>query len=96
MFGQDVIGGLLVKLMGSAAGALLALLRFPPHNRSEAIRRASSSIIAGMVASSVVAGKLGLGPEWESVIFSAALTSFLSWGVMGVADKVTRKKLGEE
>ncbi len=92
----ELIAGLLIKSIGAVSGAILALLRFPPKNRGEAYRRAVSSIIAGLIAGSVVAGKLGLGPDPEATLFSAALTAFVSWPILGVLEKLARRRLSED
>ncbi|MCW0235228.1 MAG: hypothetical protein OJJ21_16625, partial [Ferrovibrio sp.] len=57
---NEIATGILIKFLGSIAGAILALLRFPPRTRSEAARRISSSIIVGVISASVVVYKIGL------------------------------------
>jgi len=89
----EIVGSLLIRLLGAVLGAILALLRFPPANRSEAFRRAVASIIAGFVSASVVSLRLGLGTGWDELMFSAMLTSYLTWGVLKVADKIAAKSV---
>lgn len=92
---SELLSGMIVKFVGSAAGALLAILRFPPKTRGEMIRRTVASIIAGMVAGTVVAGRLGLSTDLESALFASALTAFLSWGALGIIDKLPAKWIGK-
>lgn len=92
----ELLSGMIVKFVGSTAGAVLALLRFPPKTRGEMARRMATSIISGMVAGTVVAGRLGLSQDWESALFASALTAFLSWGALGVIDRLPSKWLGKQ
>lgn len=59
------------------------------------IRRTIASIVSGMVSGTVVAGQLGLSKDWESALFASALAAFLSWGALGLIDKLPAKWIGK-
>ncbi len=79
---------LALRLLGALAGAVLALVFQPPKTRTEFIRRASLSLICGIIFGDVVRDYLKWLDTWQMNLASSAGTSLLSWFLIGAAIRV--------
>ena len=80
-----------LKALGSVAGAVLALIFQPPKTRPEFTTRSIFSIICGLVFSDAVKDYLHWPDTWQMFLAAAALTSMLSWFVMGAVTRIIAK-----
>lgn len=83
-----VLATISIKLLGSLAGAVLALVFLPPKTRGEFIRRFSLSLIAGLLFGDGVHDYFKWGDTWRMDMAAAAVTSMLSWFVIGAALRI--------
>jgi hypothetical protein len=81
--GNDFLGALLLKLIGSIAGTFLALIIRMPKSRKGFQQRAIFSMIAGIILSPIVAVILrkfvDIPDDAETVVAIATVTAFVSW-----------------
>lgn len=82
MNGSALIADLILKCIGAAAGAALALVFVPPRTYRGFIRRLVASLMAGVIFASYVRGWAGFSMDWEGTIASACLTAFVAWWMM--------------
>lgn len=88
--------GVIIKLAGAVAGTILALVFIPPHTLAGFFRRSTASLICGPIFSPVLHSYLLWPNAWEHWLAAAALTSFLSWWLLGVVVSVAKRWLGEK
>ncbi len=79
----EILTGMILKLSGSLAGTVLSLLFMPPHSRTEAARRASASIIVGIIFAVNAREYLGLVDEEWSLVSASCLCALSAWWAMG-------------
>jgi hypothetical protein len=84
----EIVTGLVLKMIGSVCGTILALVFSPPRNRREFRRRASFSLIAGVALTPVATYFLPIGNDPESLVATACGTAFVSWWVAGTLRRV--------
>lgn len=77
-----------LKFAGAFAGAVLSVIFLPPKTRGEFIRRFSLSLIAGLLFGDAVHDYFKWGDTWRMDIAAAAVTSMLSWFVIGAALRI--------
>jgi hypothetical protein len=96
----EIVVALILKFMGAAAGAALALVFVPPKTRQGFYRRLTAALIFGTVFANYVRGYLGFDPDADGLVAAACLTGFVSWWLMGaikrVADAWQAPKQGQE
>lgn len=80
--------GLVPKLVGAFAGALLSILFIEPKNSREGWRRFVGSVIAGPIIATFVLHQTQWPPTWEFVTLSALIAAFLSFPVMKTGYRV--------
>lgn len=86
----EVVGALVLKLIGATAGAVLALVFVPPRTRRGFVRRLSAALIFGVVFAAPVRMWAGFSDDAEGMIAAACLTGFVSWWIMGSAVRLAR------
>ncbi len=74
--------GLIHKIAGGFAGALLSILFIEPKSRREGWRRFIGSAIAGPVASAFILHQTEWPPTSEFVLLASCISAFLSFPVM--------------
>ncbi len=79
---------ILIKAGGSIAGGVLALVFQPPKTRPEFVTRSIFSVVCGLLFSDAVKDYLHWPDTWQMFVASAALTSLLSWFIMGAATRI--------
>lgn len=88
--------GVLIKLGGAIAGSVLALVFLPPKTLAGFFRRSTASLICGPIFAPVVHSYLLWPGEWEHWLASAALTSFISWWLLGAVVALAKKMLSDK
>jgi hypothetical protein len=91
-----VTESLIIKFLGSFAGAILALVFIPPKTLSGFFRRSAASLITGPIFCPVTHAQMGWADTWEYWLASAALTAFISWWLLGIVVTVAKKWIGEK
>lgn len=86
----EIVGGILLKVIGAFAGTIVNILFMPPKTKKEGIRRLIVSLIMGAVASDTLKEKLSLSDTWQSDVFAVFLASALGWWAVGTAIRVVR------
>ncbi len=86
----------LIKAAGALSGTILALVFIPPRTLAGFFRRSTASLICGPIFSPVVHSYLVWPNAWEHWLAAAALTSFVSWWLLGVIISLAKKWLGEK
>jgi hypothetical protein len=81
---------IVLKFLGSATGAALALVFVPPRTMAGFIRRLFAAMICGTVFATYVRGWVGFDNDGEGIISAACLTAFISWWAMGTAVRILR------
>lgn len=81
----------IAKLLGGFAGAILALIFIPPKTLAGFFRRSLASLIAGPIFSPVTHAQMGWADTSEMWVAAAALTSFISWWMLGVVVSAAKK-----
>ena len=79
----EVAVSILLKFLGAAAGAALALVFVPPRTPQGFVRRVTAALIFGTVFANYVRGYLGFDADAEGLVAAACLTGFVSWWLMG-------------
>lgn len=79
---------LIVKLLGSVAGAALALVFVPPKTLTGFIRRLSAALIFGTVFAPYVREWAAFSNDWEGMLGAACLSAMVSWAAMGAIMRV--------
>lgn len=82
--------GLIPKIVGSLAGALLSVLFIEPRNSREGWRRFIGSLIAGPIISALVLHQTQWPQTWDFVLLSALIAAFLSFPVLTTGYKVAQ------
>lgn len=78
----EILAAILVKAVGSFAGAVLALVFQQPKTVAEFFTRASFSIIAGVLFSAPVREYLKWPERLDMELAAAGLVAALSWYLM--------------
>jgi hypothetical protein len=86
----------IIKVAGALSGTILALVFIPPKTLAGFFRRTVASMICGPIFSPITHGYLGWSGDWEHWLASTALTSFLSWWLLGVIVAAAKKWLGDK
>lgn len=90
----EVIGGLILKLVGSVIGAALALIFVPPRGWRDFRRRAMFAILAGAcltpLSMSVLKGFFHVADDPETLVAVACITAFASWWAAGTARRIMK------
>lgn len=96
----DILGPLMLKLVGATVGTMLALIFKLPRSRRDFKRRAAFSLLAGVFMSPLVvlaARKVVEVPgDAETIVAFASITAFASWYVARVVLKRTVGLIGGE
>lgn len=82
---------LVLKALGSLSGAVMALVFQPPKTLAEFVTRAVFSILCGLLFGDIVRDHFAWLETWQMVMAAAALTSLLSWFIMGAATRIISK-----
>ena len=82
MIPLDVYLAAIIKLIGAAAGAALALVFSPPRTWGGFWRRLAAALIFGFVFAPYVRGYAGFSNDWEGNLGAATLAAFVSWAAM--------------
>ena len=86
----------ILKVSGALSGTVLALVFIPPRTIAGLIRRTVASLICGPIFSPITHGYLRWPDEWQHWLAAAALTSFVSWWLLGVIVTGAKKILGDK
>jgi hypothetical protein len=87
---ESQMADLIAKLLGSFFGAALALVFVPPRTKSGFVRRATASLIVGIVFASYVREWAGFAQDWEGLVSASCLAAFVAWWAMGSAIRIVR------
>jgi hypothetical protein len=87
---HEIVSGLLLKWIGSLAGAALSLLFMPPRNWQEFRRRGAFSIVSGMVFAVPVRDYTALSNDAEGLVAGAALAAAVGWIAMETLVRLVR------
>jgi len=90
MIPSDVWTGMILKLLGSGAGAALALVFVPPKTYLGFVRRLTASLIGGMIFATPAREFTRFSDNWEGLVGGACLAAFASWWAMGMIIRVLR------
>ncbi len=82
--------GLIPKLVGALAGALLSILFIEPKNMKEGARRFVGSLIAGPIISALVLHQTQWPDTWEFIALSSCIAAFLAFPVMKTGYRVAQ------
>ncbi len=88
MMEDGFLATLALKLLGAVAGAVLALVFLPPKTRTEFIRRAALSVIAGIIFGDPVHEWLKWPDTWQMNLAASAGTAMVSWFAAGAVVRV--------
>lgn len=86
----EVLTGLILKLIGSVCGTVLALIFAPPRSRRDFRRRGAFSLIAGVVMVPVVRHFVPMANDPETLVAVACITAFVSWWAAGTARRIIK------
>lgn len=86
----EILGSLILKLIGSMVGSVLALIFAPPRNMRDFRRRGSFSLISGVFMTPVVRHFVETSNDPETVVAVAAITAFASWWAAGTFLRIVR------
>lgn len=90
MIPAEIWIGAIIKLLGAAAGAALALVFVPPRTHWGFVRRLLASLIGGFVFAPPMREFAGLQNDWEGTMGGACLAAFASWWAMGAIIRAIR------
>ena len=79
----EVGSALIAKIIGSAAGAILALVFVPPKTMRGFLRRGAAALISGPIFAPYVQSWAGFTADIDGMISAACLAAFASWWLMG-------------
>lgn len=79
----EILSAMILKLAGSFAGAVVALVFVPPRTTSGFFRRSIVALIGGAVFAPYVQYKGGFSPDNEGLFAAACLAAFVSWWCAG-------------
>lgn len=86
------------RMIGAAAGSLIALIYLVPKSRQEAASRLLTSLVTGLVfapeAGVFIATRLGLASELtgsETMLSGAAAAGFFAWWALGMLARMARR-----
>ena len=82
--------GMVPKLIGALAGALLSVLFIEPKNRREGARRFLGSLIAGPIVSALILKQAEWPLTWEFIALSSCIAAFLSFPVLKTGYRVAQ------
>lgn len=82
---------ILLKLLGSVAGAVLALVFLLPRTRREGLRRFGGSVVAGVIFAPVVMHYGAWSATPDNVVAASGAAAFGSWWVMGALVRIAGK-----
>lgn len=88
---DEIITALMLKALGAASGAVLALVFQPPKVLSQLVTRGVFSLLSGMLFSDAARDQLKWADTWQMNLSAATLASMLSWFVMGAVVRVIGK-----
>lgn len=86
-----LVATILIKGGAALAGAILALVFQAPKTRAEFVTRAVFSILSGLLFGDVVREYFKWAETWQMVVAAGALTSMLSWFIMGAVTRIISK-----
>lgn len=90
MIPLDVWIEMILRLVGSAIGAAMALVYSPPRTRKGFIRRVLVGLGCGLLFAGFVGDRIGFPRSWEGTLQSASLTAFVSWWCIGALHRILR------
>ncbi len=79
----EVAAGLLLKMIGAFAGAVLALIFVPPKTLNGFIRRGTFALVSGPILGPYVQGWAGFSDGWEGLVAASSMAAFVSWWLAG-------------
>lgn len=82
--------GLIPKLAGALAGALLSILFIEPKNLRDGAKRFFGSLIAGPLISAFVLHQTAWPPTFEFIALASAIAAFLSYPVLKTGYRVAQ------
>lgn len=86
----EIVAVLMLKFIGAAAGAALALVFVPPKTYRGFVRRLTASLIGGVMFAAYVREWGNFGDNWEGRIAAACAAGFMSWWAMGAVIRVLK------
>lgn len=86
----EIVGGIILKLVGAIAGTFLSLIFMLPRTMKEFLTRGGFTLVAGVIFAPQTAGYLGWAAGEETTLSSAAIAAFLSWWGLGAAARTIR------
>lgn len=86
----EIVAALILKFIGAAAGSTLALVFVPPRTRLGFARRATASLIGGVMFAPYVREWGKFADNWEGMIAAACAAAFMSWWAMGAVIRVLK------
>lgn len=90
----EILGSLILKLLGSVAGTVLALIFALPKNWRDFQRRGMFSLLAGVVltpfALTVLRRFIDIPADPETLVAVAAMTAFASWSAAGTFQRIIK------
>lgn len=84
----DLGTALAIKAAGSIAGSVLALVFQPPKRMADFTTRGIFSLVCGVLFADVTHDYLKWVASWQMDLAAAALTSMLSWFIMGAVVRI--------
>lgn len=79
----EILSAMLLKAIGSLAGAIVALVFVPPRTIRGFFRRTTAALICGVAFAPIIRAKAGFAEDGEGLFAAACLAAFVSWWVAG-------------
>lgn len=86
----ELVAGLLAKVIGSLAGALMALAILPPKTAREFMMRLAVSGAGGFIGAPVLIAYFEWPGDGDFVLASSAIAAFVTWWLGGAIIRAAR------
>lgn len=90
MIQLDVYAAAIIKLLGAAAGAALALVFAPPRTWGGFWRRLAAALIFGFIFAPQARYMIGFQNDWEGNLGAATMAAFVSWSAMATIIRIVQ------